>query len=86
MITAILHGGGVITINQTVTLSNTTTISRTQFMASESSTFAGASSQKYSTVSTFTFSSARGVKTTPFDVKNEPGEPPPVSGPIEPIR
>ena len=70
------------TTSRTVTLNNSTTNSPTQYMASESSSFSGASWLTYATAPSFTLSSGNGTKTVYFKVKNATGESPVVSDTI----
>jgi hypothetical protein len=56
-----------------VTLNNVASNSPTQYMASESPSFSGASWQTYSSAPTFTLSSGNGVKTVYFKVRNSYG-------------
>ncbi|WP_295101906.1 PA14 domain-containing protein [uncultured Candidatus Kuenenia sp.] len=58
------------TTSRTVTLNNTATGSPAYYMASESSSFSGASWQSYSQNPGFTLSSGNGNKTVYFKVKN----------------
>ncbi|MDO8094802.1 MAG: peptidoglycan DD-metalloendopeptidase family protein, partial [Candidatus Brocadiales bacterium] len=62
------------TTSRKVTLNNTAIGDPTQYMASESSTFSGASWQAYSTAPSFTLSSVNGNKTVYFKVKNSTSE------------
>jgi pseudomonalisin len=78
-----INGGAATTINQTVTLNNTTTISPTQFMASEAPNFNGASWLPYSTAPRFTLSQGSGVKTVYFKVSNSAGQSSAVSDTIQ---
>lgn len=67
--------GSETTDSRTVTLNNTCAGSPTLYMASESSSFSGASWGAYSTAPSFTIgSSGNGVKTVYFKVKNAIGE------------
>lgn len=68
-----INGGATTTTSTTVTLNNTTTCSPTQYMASESGSFTGASWIAYSTAPTFTLSSSLGGKTVYLKVKNATG-------------
>ncbi len=62
------------TSSRTVKLNNTTTGGTpTYYMASQSSTFAGAAWRTYSTAPSFTLSAAQGPKTVYFKVKNAAG-------------
>lgn len=65
-----INRGAASTLSRTVTLDNTCAENPTEYMASESSSFAGASWQAYSTSPTFTLSSFDGVKTVYFKVRN----------------
>ena len=69
-----INNGDSSTTSRTVTLNNTCTGSPTQYMASESSGFSGASWKAYSTAPSFTLSSGNGTKTVYFKVKNASGE------------
>ncbi len=69
-----IDAGAVTTINQTVTLNNTATISPTQFMASEDPNFNGASWLPYSAAPKFTLSPGDGSKTVYFQVQNSAGQ------------
>lgn len=69
-----INNGDTTTSNRAVLLNNTCTGSPTEYMASESATFIGASWQSYATAPTFTLSSGEGVKTVYFKVKNSMGE------------
>ena len=77
-----LNNGDTSTNNSTVTLNNVCTNAPTYFMASESSNFAGATWQTYSTTPTFTLSSGNGLKAVYFKVKNAAGESPVVNDTI----
>jgi phosphodiesterase/alkaline phosphatase D-like protein len=68
-----INNGATSTTNRTVTLNNTTTGNPTQYMASESASFSGASWQTYSTAPSFTLSPAAGAKTVYFGVRNSAG-------------
>ena len=78
-----INGGAASTTSRTVSLNNTCTGSPTHYMASESSSFTGASWQTYSTKPSFTLSSADGTKTVYFKVKNATGESSAASDSIE---
>ncbi len=78
-----INRGAATTINQTVTLNNTATISPTQFRASEAPNFIGASWQAYSTAPKFTLSAGSGPKTVYFEVQNSAGQSPVVSSAIQ---
>lgn len=69
-----ISNGAVETTIRTVTLNNACTGSPTQYIASESSSFAGATWQTYDTAPSFTLSPGNGTKTVYFKVKNEAGE------------
>ncbi|MCX5770625.1 MAG: SUMF1/EgtB/PvdO family nonheme iron enzyme, partial [Candidatus Hydrogenedentes bacterium] len=77
-----VNSGAATTSNVTVTLNNTATNSPTDYMASESSEFSGASWQAYSASPSFTLSPALGVKTVYFKVRNGLGESPVVTDTI----
>jgi len=66
------------TTSRTVTLNNTATGNPTQYIASESSTFSGATWQPYSTAPSFTLSPGNGTKTVYFKVRNSAGVESPV--------
>jgi hypothetical protein len=69
-----INGGVTPTSSRTVTLNNTTTGGTpTYYMASQSSTFAGAAWKPYSTAPSFTLSAAKGNKTVYFKAKNAAG-------------
>jgi hypothetical protein len=69
-----IDGGATLTSSRTVTLNNTTTGGTpTYYMASQSSTFAGAAWKPYSTAPYFTLSAGNGTKTVYFKVKNAAG-------------
>jgi hypothetical protein len=69
-----INGGVTPTSSRTVTLNNTTTGGTpTYYMASQSSTFAGAAWKPYSTAPSFTLSAAKGNKTAYFKAKNAAG-------------
>jgi hypothetical protein len=69
-----INGGATSTTKRIVTLNNSATESPTYYMASESSSFNGATWQTYSTAPSFTLSSSAGTKTVYFKVKNDTGE------------
>ena len=69
-----INSGASRTTSKSVTLNNTATGSPTYYMASESSSFSGASWQTYSTAPSFTLSSGNATKTVYFKVKNSAGE------------
>lgn len=68
-----INNGSETATSLTVTLNNTCTNSPAYYMASESSSFTGASWQTYSTAPSFTLSSGGGTKTVYFKVKNSSG-------------
>ncbi|HLK61907.1 MAG TPA: hypothetical protein VKU19_00610 [Bryobacteraceae bacterium] len=68
-----INNGAASTTSTTVTLNNAASGSPTQYMASESSTFSGASWKTYTAAPTFTLSSAKGTKTVYFKVQNLAG-------------
>lgn len=68
-----INGGASDTTSLTVTLDNVCTGSPTQYMASESPSFTGASWHTYTTAPSFTLSSGEGAKTIYFRVKNRSG-------------
>jgi hypothetical protein len=75
--TIAINGGVSTTTSRTVTLDNTCTGIPAEFMASESSTFSGASWQPYSISPSFTItSSGDGLKTVWIKVRNNFGESP----------
>jgi subtilase family serine protease len=78
-----IDAGAATTINQTVTLNNTATISPTLFRASEDPNFTVASWQAYSTAPKFILSPGGGTKTVYFEVQNSAGLSQPVNGTIE---
>ncbi len=78
---AINNGAGE-TTSRTVTLNNSCTANPTQYVASESSDFSGASWQAYAAAPSFTLSSGNGAKTVYFKVKNASQESDPVSDEI----
>jgi subtilisin-like proprotein convertase family protein len=69
-----INSGAASTTSQTVTLNNTATCTPTQYMASENSSFTGASWLAYSTAPSFTLSAGCGVKTVYLKLKNATGE------------
>ncbi len=78
-----INSDAVTTTNPVVTLNNTCVGSPTQYMASESLTFPGASWQAYGAAPPFALSAgAGGTKTVYFKVRNESGESAPVSDTI----
>jgi subtilase family serine protease len=68
-----IDAGAATTINPTVTLNNTVSISPTQFMASEARDFAGTVWQAYSSAPKFALSAGSGTKTVYFKVSNGAG-------------
>jgi len=77
-----INDGASSTTSRNVTLNNSCTGSPTQYMASESATFNGASWQTYATAPSFALSSGNGTKTVYFKVKNAAGESAPASDTI----
>ena len=69
-----INNGAAETTSSTVTLNNVCTGSPTQYMASESSSFTGASWLTYTTAPSLVLSSLNGPKTVYFKVKNTAGE------------
>jgi len=69
-----INSGDASTVNPLVTLNNTCTNSPTEYMASESSSFAGASWQPYSTAPSFTFTGSAITRTVYFKARNGFGE------------
>jgi len=70
-----INSGAASTTNPVVTLNNTCVGAPTQYMASESPTFSGASWQAYGAAPSFTLSAGEGgMKTVYFKVKNASGE------------
>jgi cytochrome c oxidase assembly protein Cox11 len=69
-----INSGASSTTSKTVTLNNTTSIKPTHYMASESSSFVGATWKFYSAQPRFTLSTGAGTKTVYFKVKNSVGE------------
>ena len=69
-----INNGNASTDHRTVTLNNVCSETPTQYMASESSAFEGATWQAYATAPTFTLSSGDGPKTVYFKVSNDAGE------------
>ncbi|MCE5229645.1 SUMF1/EgtB/PvdO family nonheme iron enzyme [bacterium] len=65
-----INNGQSVTSIRTVNLNNTCTGEPTQYMASESSSFSGASWQTWSAAPSFLLSSGNGTKTLYFKVKN----------------
>ena len=70
----VINSGAATTTNVVVTLNNAATYSPTDYMASESDSFSGATWQSYSTAPSFTLSIGVGTRTVYFKVKNEAGE------------
>lgn len=68
-----INNGAAATASRIVTLNNSCTGSPTEYMASESSSFVGASWQTYSAAPSFTLSSGNGTKTVYFKVRNQYG-------------
>ena len=68
-----INNGASSTASRTVTLNNSASGSPTQYMASESSSFSGASWQTYSSAPSFVLSSGNGTKTVYFKVQNSTG-------------
>ena len=69
-----VNNGAVETTSRTVTLDNTATGNPTEYMASETESFADATWLTYTAAPDFTLSSGGGVKTVFFKVKNASGE------------
>ncbi|MFA6243062.1 MAG: DUF3466 family protein, partial [Candidatus Hydrogenedentales bacterium] len=69
-----LNNGSLATTSRTVTLNNACANNPTQYTASESAGFAGATWKSYSTAPTFVLSSGDGDKTVYFKVKNSAGQ------------
>ena len=78
-----INNGASSTTSRAVTLNNSATGSPTQYKASESSSFSGASWLTYSTSPSFTLSSGFGTKTVYFKVENNYGESTPDQADIE---
>lgn len=70
----LINNGDATATNRSVTLNNICTGNPAYYMASESSSFSGASWLSYSTAPTFSLSSGNGTKTVYFKVKNDAGE------------
>ena len=68
-----LNGGATSTTSPVVTLNNTATGSPTEYQASESSSFAGATWQLYAAAPSFTLSSGNGVKRVYLRVRDAAG-------------
>ncbi len=77
-----INSGGSTTMPLAVTLNNTATNSPTEYMASESATFSGASWAAYGTEPGFTLSFGVGTRTVYFKARNGKGESPVVSDTI----
>jgi len=69
-----INSGAETTTSRSVTLNNACTNSPTQYMASESASFTGATWKTYKAVASFTLSAGNGTKTVYFKVKNGGGE------------
>ena len=69
-----INSGAETTPSRSVTLNNVCTNSPTQYMASESASFTGATWKTYKTAASFTLSAGNGTKTVYFKVKNGGGE------------
>ncbi len=69
-----INGGDATTAAFTVVLDNACTHAPSEYIASESPTFAGATWQAYDTAPAFTLSSGNGPKTVYFRVRNAYGE------------
>ncbi len=69
-----INNGAASTTSRIVTLNNTCSNNPTEYMASESSSFSGATWQPYATAPSFTLSTGNGTKTVYFKVKNAAGE------------
>ena len=69
-----INGGAATSSSVTVTLNSTVSGSPTEYIASESLTFVGATWQTYSTSVAFELSSGDGLKTVYFQVRNGAGE------------
>lgn len=65
-----INNGAATTTSLTVTLNNTATFSPTEYMASESPMFTGATWHTYSSAPTFTLSSGAGIHNVHFKVRN----------------
>jgi formylglycine-generating enzyme required for sulfatase activity len=84
VVSFVLNGGAATTADPVVTLDNTATNSPTEYMASESSDFSGATWQPYDTAPVFTLSAFEGgTKTVYFKVRNAGGESASVSDTID---
>jgi hypothetical protein len=70
----VINNDDLHTSSRTVTLNNTCTGAPTQYCASESETFTGASWRTYAVAPTFTLSSDNGPKAVYFKVRNAAGE------------
>ncbi|HOZ46737.1 MAG TPA: SUMF1/EgtB/PvdO family nonheme iron enzyme, partial [Candidatus Hydrogenedentes bacterium] len=69
-----INSGAATTMTLAVTLDNTTTNSPTDYMASESASFTGASWTAYSAAPSFTLSFGVGTRTVHFKARNAGGE------------
>ena len=69
-----INSGAAATANVVVTLNNTAANSPTDYMASESASFSGASWAAYATAPSFTLSAGVGTRAVYFKVKNGAGE------------
>ena len=69
-----INGGSAQATSRTVTLNNSATGNPTEYMASESSSFADAAWQTYTDALSFTLREGDGKKTVYFKVKNSNGE------------
>ncbi|HQE82806.1 MAG TPA: formylglycine-generating enzyme family protein [Candidatus Hydrogenedentes bacterium] len=69
-----INDGAAAAPSAAVTLNNTCSEAPTEYMASESSIFAGAPWLPYSVAPSFTLSSGNGAKTVYFKVRNDAGE------------
>ncbi|MDM8007792.1 MAG: thrombospondin type 3 repeat-containing protein [Phycisphaerae bacterium] len=78
-----INNGATSTTSRTVTLNNSCSNSPTQYLASESSSFTGATWQTYAAAPSFTLSTGNGTKTVYFKVKNAAGESSVKNDPIE---
>lgn len=68
-----INNGAASTTSQNVILNNSATGSPTEYQASESSSFSGASWLTYSTAPSFTLSAGTGTKTVYFRIRNSQG-------------
>ncbi|MCX7047563.1 MAG: glycoside hydrolase family 5 protein [Candidatus Sumerlaeota bacterium] len=69
-----INNGADSTANRAVVLNNSCAGAPTQYMASESASFSGASWQTYSAAPSFTLSTGNGLKTVYFKTRNSGGE------------